>query len=163
MFSDLYSNKYIKKSIDEGLVQVDNQPAVSGQWVVEGQVISWVVPEVQIIPVLEQHIEVVYDDPNLAVVIKPAGIEVSGNKSHTLERALPFNLELPDTADALTRPQPVHRLDFHTRGLLVVAKTRNARKRLGLDFADARIKKQYQALVKGRVDADGVITQDGYH
>jgi len=67
-------------------------------------------------------LEIVYEDDYLAVINKPAGILVSGNSFKTVANALEQNLKKSSQLDAVI-PQPAHRLDYGTTGLLLVGKT----------------------------------------
>ena len=89
-------------------------------------------------------------------VNKPAGIVVyaqrgGGHGLMTVRAALPFSVQAPTpgTFSTLRRPQPVHRLDKPTRGLLVIAKTKPAMVHLSQQFRDRKIKKTYTAIVNG--------------
>ncbi len=98
---------------------------------------------------------VVYEDDELAVVIKPAGLRTSGPGPRTLVAALSHNLRPCAIFDALPRPHPVHRLDDRTAGLVICAKTRTAARRLGADFEERRVAKRYEAVVIGRLEGAG--------
>jgi 23S rRNA pseudouridine1911/1915/1917 synthase len=96
------------------------------------------------------------------VIHKPAGILVSGNRFKTIANALAQNLKKSNLHDA-TGPQPVHRLDFPTTGVLLVGKTRNSIRTLNKMFEDNEIKKTYYAVTIGEMDVEGKIvsTIDG--
>ncbi len=101
-------------------------------------------------------LEIVYADPDLAIINKPCGLVVHpapGNYSHTLVNALLWHFKkLSDVHPQ--RPGIVHRLDKDTSGLLVIAKNNAAHLELAKQFARHSIKRKYVALVKGRVDFD---------
>lgn len=87
---------------------------------------------------------------------KPPGIVVYANRGGghgimTVRAGLPFVLTPPQmgTYATLRRPQPVHRLDKPTSGLLLVAKTKPAMVHLSLQFRDRKVKKTYVAVVNG--------------
>ncbi|UCH43912.1 MAG: RluA family pseudouridine synthase [Dehalococcoidales bacterium] len=106
-------------------------------------------------------LNIVYEDTDLLVVDKPAGLAVHpapGHAAHTLVNATLSHLaEFPDTGD-WQRPGIVHRLDKDTSGLMVVAKNNNAQLDLAGQFQDRSVKKVYMALVKGNLTPqDGVI------
>ena len=89
-------------------------------------------------------------------VNKPAGIVVYAQRGGvhglmTVRAALPFSVQAPTpgTFSTLRRPQPVHRLDKPTSGLLVIAKTKPAMIHLSHQFRDRKIKKTYTAIVNG--------------
>jgi 23S rRNA pseudouridine1911/1915/1917 synthase len=100
----------------------------------------------------EIPLHLVYEDADLAVVEKPAGMVChagAGVRSGTLVNALLFHLGPLPTGDAM-RPGIVHRLDKPTSGLLVVAKSLAAHRALSLQFKNRQIRKEYLALVYGR-------------
>ena len=104
---------------------------------------------------LEFILEVIYEDDYLAIIDKPPGILVSGNKLKTIVNALPFNLQVSSQIDALINPLPVHRLDFPTSGLLLIAKTNNALVALGKMFEEKKISKIYHAITIGQMKPEG--------
>jgi 23S rRNA pseudouridine1911/1915/1917 synthase len=102
------------------------------------------------------ELPVVYEDDYFAIVNKPAGVVVyahrqGGHGMMTIRACLPFALTPPKvgTFSVLRRPQPCHRLDKPTAGLLLVAKTKPAMQNLCKQFADRVIKKTYTAIVNG--------------
>ncbi len=101
-------------------------------------------------------IDIVYEDDQLLVVNKPAGMVVHpghGNYSGTLINALIYHFDnLP--LNSSDRPGLVHRIDKDTSGLLVVAKTEEAMSHLSLQFAEKTSEREYVALVWGNVEDD---------
>lgn len=101
-------------------------------------------------------INIVYEDDELLVVNKPAGMVVHpghGNYSGTLINALIYHFEnLPNNSS--NRPGLVHRIDKETSGLLVVAKTENAMNHLAQQFFLKTSEREYIALVWGNVQED---------
>ena len=101
-------------------------------------------------------IEIVYEDDQLLVVNKPAGMVVHpghGNYSGTLINALIYHFDnLP--LNSSDRPGLVHRIDKDTSGLLVVAKTEEAMNHLSLQFAEKTSEREYVALVWGNMVED---------
>lgn len=101
-------------------------------------------------------LDIVYEDEELLVVNKPAGMVVHpghGNYSGTLINALTFHFEnLPNNSS--NRPGLVHRIDKDTSGLLVVAKTEEAMVHLSKQFFDKTSEREYLALVWGNVEND---------
>ena len=93
----------------------------------------------------------------IAIINKPAGIPVSGNRYRTVQNALPFNVKPSKERDALKLPRPVHRLDTPTSGLLIVAKTATALMNLGHQLQNRKIAKQYRAIVSGKTPESGQI------
>ncbi|QFZ55157.1 RluA family pseudouridine synthase [Oceanihabitans sp. IOP_32] len=101
-------------------------------------------------------IDVVFEDDELLVVNKPAGMVVHpghGNYSGTLINGLIYRFDnLPNNSSE--RPGLVHRIDKDTSGLLVVAKTEKAMTHLSLQFAEKTSEREYVALVWGNVTED---------
>jgi len=103
-------------------------------------------------------VEVVYEDDDLIVVNKPAGMVVhpaAGIDSGTLANALAFHFQQLSTTSGAVRPGIVHRLDKGTSGLLVVAKTENTHEHLADQFRAREVFKSYVALVHGQVENEG--------
>jgi 23S rRNA pseudouridine1911/1915/1917 synthase len=101
-------------------------------------------------------LEVVYEDKDLAVINKPAGLVVhpgAGNQEHTLANALLARFKELSSVNP-DRPGIVHRLDKDTSGLIVIAKNNDAHFELSKQFAEHSIKRKYVALVKGKVEFD---------
>lgn len=102
-------------------------------------------------------LEIVYEDPDLVVVNKPAGLVVhpaAGSHSGTLANALAYHFELLSKHAGAIRPGIVHRLDKDTSGLLVVAKSEDAHEKLADQFRRREVFKSYVALVHGVVGED---------
>ena len=102
------------------------------------------------------NLDVIYEDQDLAVINKPAGIVVHpapGNYQHTLVNALLYRFKTLSDVNP-QRPGIVHRLDKDTSGLLVIAKNNFTHLALAEQFAKHSIKRKYVALVKGRVEFD---------
>jgi 23S rRNA pseudouridine1911/1915/1917 synthase len=113
-------------------------------------------------------LEVVYQDEDLVVVNKPAGMMVHAGAGATeddrnrgtLVNALLHRFGLLSTMGGDLRPGIVHRLDRATSGLIVVAKNDRSHRKLAAQFARRQVKKTYLALVHGWVDEDrGTITK----
>ncbi|AUS05821.1 RluA family pseudouridine synthase [Pseudotamlana carrageenivorans] len=101
-------------------------------------------------------LDVVYEDDDLLVVNKPAGMVVHpghGNYSGTLINGLIHRFEnLPNNSSE--RPGLVHRIDKDTSGLLVIAKTEEAMSHLSMQFAEKTSEREYVALVWGNVEEE---------
>ena len=101
-------------------------------------------------------IDIVFEDNELLVVNKPAGMVVHpghGNYSGTLINALIYHFENL-SKNSSNRPGLVHRIDKDTSGLLVVAKTENAMTHLSNQFTKKTSKREYIAIVWGHIDND---------
>ena len=100
-------------------------------------------------------LEIVFEDDDLIVVNKPAGMVVhpaAGISSGTLANALAFHFQQLATRGGEARPGIVHRLDKGTSGLLVVAKTEAAHEHLSDQFRAREVFKSYVALVHGQLE-----------
>ena len=101
-------------------------------------------------------LDIVYQDDDVIVVNKPAGMVVHpghGNYSGTLINALIYHFDnLPNNSS--DRPGLVHRIDKDTSGLLVIAKTEDAMAHLSNQFAEKTSEREYLALVWGNVEDD---------
>ena len=110
----------------------------------------------------EIPLDIVYEDDDLAVIDKPAGMMVHGGAGSTddarnrgtLVNALLHHLRSLSGVGGPLRPGIVHRLDKETSGLIVVAKNDDAHRHLSSQFAAREVKKKYVALVHGWVKQD---------
>jgi 23S rRNA pseudouridine1911/1915/1917 synthase len=116
----------------------------------------------------EIPLDIVYEDDDVAVINKPAGMMVhagagasdDARNRGTLVNALLHHMASLSVVAGDLRPGIVHRLDKETSGLIVVAKNDEAHRRLGAQFAAREVKKKYVALVHGWVKKDaGTIDQ----
>jgi 23S rRNA pseudouridine1911/1915/1917 synthase len=153
----------IQKLIDQGLVQVRGQAAKAGQKLRAGEaVILFKPPPVEDEPAPEDlPLGILYEDQDIAVVDKPAGMVVhpaAGNIRGTLVNALLHHLKNLSGVGGVLRPGIVHRLDKGTSGIMVVAKNDAAHKGLTDQFKKREIRKIYFALVYGNVrENEGVV------
>lgn len=100
---------------------------------------------------------VLYQDDHLAAIHKPAGILVSGNSFKTIANALPQNISPSKLPDAVV-PQPVHRLDYATTGILLTGKTSTSIRALNKCFENRGVEKIYYAVTIGQMLAEGNVT-----
>ena len=160
------SRNRIQTAADSGNILVNGVPAKSSYKVKPMDHITLVMPypkrEIEIIPE-DIPIKIVYEDDDLLIVDKEAGMVVHpgcGNYSGTLVNALTHHLkDLPRFQDGDMRAGLVHRIDKDTSGLLVVAKNERTHARLAKQFFDHTIHRRYIALVWGNLPEDeGTIT-----
>jgi len=156
----------LQSAADDGKVLVNKVPVKSSYKVKPGDEISIVMDyprrELKIIPE-NIPLNIVYEDDSLIVLNKPAGLVVHpghGNYTGTLVNALAWHFkELPLFNSDDPRPGLIHRIDKNTSGLLVVAKTTEAKVSLSLQFFEKTTKRRYVALVWGDLQNDeGTIT-----
>lgn len=149
--SHIPSRKGLKKTISRGEVFINYKQGHSGDWVLPGQVIQLVDLELNPPKAFSMHLEIIYEDDHLAIINKPAGINVSGNQYRTIQNALVNQISLSKQSDSLKWARPVHRLDNPTSGLLIVAKTSSTLIMLGDMFKKKLIQKTYEAIVVGEI------------
>ena len=107
------------------------------------------VPQAEDLP-----LEILYQDPDLAVVIKPRGMvthPAAGHAEGTLVNALLSHLDSLGGIGGELRPGIVHRLDKDTSGLMLVAKNDESQLALSRMLAERKIEKHYRALTEGRM------------
>ena len=104
-------------------------------------------------------LKVLFEDDYLAMIHKPAGILVSGNSFKTITNALEQNLKASNCIDT-TIPQPIHRLDYATTGILLVGKTNSSIRALNKLFENKAVKKTYYAITIGNMNSQGTISTE---
>jgi 23S rRNA pseudouridine1911/1915/1917 synthase len=150
------SRTRIQRAIEDGDVLVNEHTAKSSYRVRVGDHIEIDLPEPPPVELRPEPIplNIVYEDDDLIVVDKPAGLIVhpgAGQEAGTLANALVYHFnELSGRAGRI-RPGIVHRIDKETSGLLVVAKNDAAHEKLSEQFRNRTVFKLYVALVYGRV------------
>lgn len=150
------SRNRIQQAAEAGCVLVNGKAVKSNYRVKPFDLVQIVMDrpryELEIIPE-DIPLDIVYEDDSLLVVNKPAGLVVHpghGNYSGTLVNALAFHFrDNPDYDVSDPRLGLVHRIDKDTSGLLVVAKTPDAKTHLGQQFFNKTTKREYNALVWG--------------
>ena len=168
----------VQHSVENGNVLVNDKPVKSNYKVKPYDVITVVFAhpprEIELIPE-NIPIKIVYEDDDLIIINKDAGIVVHpgyGNYKGTLVNALVYHFQsLPtptssysESSDSkhspsVMRPGLVHRLDKDTTGIMVVAKTEIAMTRLAKDFFDRNMDRKYVALVWGDFkEEEGTVT-----
>ena len=149
------SRNRIQKAADAGLIMANGKPVKSSYKVKPCDVLTVMMDR----PRYDNDIipeDIVYEDNDLMVINKPAGLVVHpgcGNYHGTLVNAIAWHLKDNPRYDP-NDPQVglVHRIDKDTSGLLVVAKTPDAKTHLGLQFYNKTTKRKYNALVWGIVE-----------
>jgi 23S rRNA pseudouridine1911/1915/1917 synthase len=157
IFNTIPKKSGIKKAIKKELIFIDGILASTSKYISGEEKIELFQSEKSsIFKRLELQLEVLFEDEYLAIIYKPAGILVSGNKFVTIANGLTQNLKKSKQSDAV-KPQPVHRLDYPTSGLLLIGKTSSALIELGKLFQNKEIKKTYFAITIGAMNTVGHI------
>lgn len=159
-FTTITSRKAFKKAIKANRILLNNTRAYTADFVSNGDIISILKDESPCKkPSIKIAMEILYEDDYLAIINKPAGIEVSGNKKYTIENALPLLLKKSNQKDALDRPLPAHRLDYPTSGCLLIGKTSETLQALHLLFKERKITKKYLAVTIGQHVSEGELKE----
>jgi 23S rRNA pseudouridine1911/1915/1917 synthase len=155
LFPECPTKSSARKAIERGEIRLNGELALPYHRMREGDQVELLESLAKLPPVYDRAISVYYEDDSLAVVGKPPGIPVVGNLHRTLLHALPANLLPSEATGALRQPRPVHRLDWPTGGLVLVAKTATALARLSKSFEMREVHKEYRAILKGRLEGQG--------
>jgi len=151
----------IQQAVDNEMVLVNDKPVKNNYRIRSGDklvVFESSSPESSEIKAQDMSLNIVYEDDDLLVINKPAGLVVhpgSGNPDKTLINGVAFHLKQQDPSlDESTLPRfgMVHRIDKNTSGLIVLAKTQKAMSDLAKQFFNHTVHRRYQALVWGDFD-----------
>ena len=153
------SRTRVQELIAEGRVRVDGVSAKRAHRVAAGEVIqAEVLPKPPLEAVPEAiPLEILYEDADVIVVNKPAGMAVhggAGTARGTLVNALLHRFSQLSTLGGALRPGIIHRLDKATSGALLVARTDAAHRQLAEQFRQRSVRKKYLSLVHGRLAKD---------
>ncbi|MBI2863267.1 MAG: RluA family pseudouridine synthase [Chloroflexi bacterium] len=150
------SRSFVQRLVEEGRVQVNGKAAKASQRLSPGDEVVVEIPEPKLAAARPEEIPLteVFEDADLIVVDKPAGLVVhpaAGHEHGTLVNALlGRHPELAGIAGTI-RPGIVHRLDKDTSGLMAVAKNDRAQRSLSQQIKDRQMLKRYVTLVAGKV------------
>jgi 23S rRNA pseudouridine1911/1915/1917 synthase len=158
------SRARVQRLILDGNATVDGPPAKPSTRLRTGQTVRLTVPDPVPVDIVPQNIplRVVYQDSDLIVIDKPAGLAAHPGPGHPDRTLVNAVLHLcPDIAGigGEVRPGIVHRLDKDTSGLMVIAKNQKAHTALSEQFKSRSVEKGYLALVHGRPARDEAIIE----
>ncbi len=157
------SRSQIKKLIEDGRIRCDGGRVKAGSKLRGGETIQVEIPPPEPIEALPEEIplDIIYEDANLIVIDKPAGMVVHpapGHNSGTLVNALLHHCRDLSGIGGNLRPGIVHRLDKDTSGVMVVSKDDAAHQGLAAQFKEHSIRRKYVAFVFGQMqNTTGVI------
>jgi 23S rRNA pseudouridine1911/1915/1917 synthase len=157
IFKTIPTKSGIKKAIKKKLIFIDGVFATTSKYIFGGEKIELFNADNQPgIKELKLNLKILFEDDYLAIIFKPVGILVSGNKLVTIANGLTHNLKKSKQPDAV-KPQPIHRLDYPTSGVLLIGKTSSAIRNLSQLFEKKEIQKTYIAISVGRMEKTGEI------
>ncbi|MBI3610317.1 MAG: RluA family pseudouridine synthase [Nitrospirae bacterium] len=150
------SRTFLQRLIKEGNIRVNDQIVKPHYKIRPGDRLICRIPTPTPLDLVPEPIplDVLYEDTALIVLNKPAGLVMHpapGHHTGTLVHALLAHCKDLSGIGGRERPGLVHRLDKDTSGVIVVAKTDSAHRSLSLQFKTHSIRRQYQALVVGRL------------
>jgi len=157
-----FSRAHLQRLIEQGHVLINGQRTKASQRLARSDRIAVELPPSPDHPLPEPiPLAVVYEDQDIMVIDKPAGLTVHpapGHPSHTLVNAILAHCPGLKMSNEVMRPGIVHRLDKDTSGLIVIAKNDAAREYLAAQFKSRTVTKRYLVLVKGRLSPEqGII------
>ena len=158
-FEKDFSRVFLQKLLKKGKVLLNGQVPKRHHIVSAGETVEIAIPASEESAILAENIplNIVYEDEHLLVVNKPQGMvthPAPGNYTGTLVNALLAHCDDLSGIGGVLKPGIVHRLDKGTSGLLLVAKTDDAHRKLAEQFKDKTTKRVYLALVDGNVELD---------
>ncbi len=158
-FTD-YSRVHLRRVITAGGVTIDGRGGKPAYRLKPGQRVSIVLPEIpREAPTPEDiPLEILYEDDDVVAVNKPPGMVVHPARGHwsgTLASALQYRYgKTLSATGGPSRPGIVHRLDRDTSGVILVARHDQAHSKLGVQFQERSVEKEYFAMVAGCPDRD---------
>ena len=157
-----FSRAQLQRLIEQGYVLINGRRTKASQRLTGSDSITVELPPPPGHPLPEPiSLAVVYEDQDLMVIDKPAGLTVHpapGHPSHTLVNAILAHCPGLTMSNDAMRPGIVHRLDKDTSGLIVIAKDDLAREYLAAQFKSRTVTKGYLVLVRGRLSPEqGII------
>lgn len=153
------SRSQANEQIKKGLVLVNGQPAKAKYSVQLGDLVSYQMPEEEVLEYQAEDIpiEIIYEDSDLAIINKSQGMVVhpsAGHTSGTLVNALMYHIKDLSSINGVVRPGIVHRIDKDTSGLLMVAKNDKAHNILADELKAKKSLRKYLAIVHGNLPND---------
>ena len=163
-----FTRTRIQQLIKDRNITVNGKPTKSSYKIEENDEIIIEVPEVETTEIKPENIkiDIVYEDSDIAVINKQAGLVVHpahGHYSGTLVNAILYHIKDLSGINGEIRPGIVHRLDKDTSGLIVIAKNDKVHTALTEMFQEKKIRKTYLAILKGKLNkSEGkIVTQIG--
>ena len=154
-----YSRALFQRLIRTGEALVNGRPSKASYLVQKGDLIDLRLPviEGEVIKPEPIPLDILFEDENIIVLNKPAGMVVHPARGHmggTIANALRHHTRHLSTVGGAYKPGIVHRLDKDTTGVLLAAKNDEAHRQLSIQFEKRRVEKEYAAVVSGRPEFD---------
>lgn len=156
---DIHSRSYAQLLIKNGNVFINDIPAAKSFLVHAGDLIKVVIPNTKPTSLEPEYapLEIIFEDDDLLVVSKPAGLVVhpsAGHETGTLVHFLLGHVQGLSVIGGVERPGIIHRLDKDTSGLMIVAKNDRTHIDLAAQIANKECEREYIALVVGNIKQD---------
>lgn len=157
-----YSRSRLQSWVKEGKASVNGKVEKPSRVLRLGDTVEFaigIIPGLSAIPE-EIPLEILYEDPSVVVINKPAGMVVhagAGVHSGTVVNALLHRYKHLSSVGGDVRPGIVHRLDRFTSGVLIAARNDEAHRDVALQFSSRQVTKIYLTLVEGRLTGSGRI------
>ena len=147
----------IQNLIKDENILVNGKKTKASYKIEENDEIEMEIPKLEEIEIKPENIEIniVYEDEDLAIINKNAGMVVHpahGHNSGTLVNAIMYHIKDLSGINGKIRPGIVHRLDKDTSGLIIIAKNDKSHLKLSNMFSTKEIKKTYLTIVKGKIN-----------
>ena len=147
----------IQNLIKDKNILVNGKKTKASYKIEENDEIEMEIPKLEEIEIKPENIEIniVYEDEDLAIINKSAGMVVHpahGHNSGTLVNAIMYHIKDLSGINGKIRPGIVHRLDKDTSGLIIIAKNDKSHLKLSNMFSTKEIKKTYLTIVKGKIN-----------
>lgn len=156
------SRSQIQILLRQSYITVNKNHVKNNQIVKFNDCIHIQLPPPQILKAEPVQLDIIYEDEDVVVLNKPAGMVVHpgpGHPEHTLVNAILAHCPGLSISDELIRPGIVHRLDKDTSGLIVIAKNIPAKEHLINQFKNHTVLKQYHVLVEGYLHPENGIIE----
>lgn len=153
------SRSFIQGIIEKGTVLVNEKVVKSNYKLKTFDIVKVSMPEPEELDVQAENIDIniLYEDSDVVVINKAKGMVVHpapGNYNGTLVNALLYHCKDLSSINGVIRPGIVHRIDKDTTGVLVIAKNDDAHVKLSAQLKDHSMKREYYALVEGKISKD---------
>ncbi|HDP69406.1 MAG TPA: RluA family pseudouridine synthase [Actinobacteria bacterium] len=159
LYEAIPSRSFAQNLIQKGFVKVNDKLTSKNHRLNKGEIVSFEIPPPELSSMVPEKISlnIKYEDKDIIVISKPAGLVVHPSHGHpggTLVNALLAHTRDLSGIGGVLRPGIIHRLDKNTSGLIIVAKNDRSHRILSDGLKNMKIKRFYLALVHGVLDID---------